>query len=119
MHGGRLVLHGNATDARPARDNPTRLAGRIVGAHGPVFVPSENASTAHGYIPILWNTQIDAAENRVRFDDDLLFLGAGLAQIQLDASENRDELAAFQLLRFNAVPDPAENRDLMKDRRRA
>jgi hypothetical protein len=81
---------------------------------GFIFISAEYSRSADGDGPGIGDAKIDTAENRVGLDPDLLEFGAGFVQIDPDASEDGQDIAAFKFLRIDPPPDAAEKRPFVQ-----
>src|ERR1700683_1439832 len=93
----------------------TFFVGRSRGRRmGLVIIPAENPRALYGHPPMFRNHQFNAAEHRVGLNHDLIPLGVGLAQIDLDAAEHRRQVPSFESLRIEAPVDAAEDGGLIE-----
>src|ERR1035438_7168049 len=104
------ILYRDSAEYGAADDHQMRafLIRAAGGRMGFVLIAPENTGAAHRHRPVFRNHQFDPAEDRVGLDDDLVLLGVGLPQIDLNAAEYRRQVTALELLRLNAPVDAAE-----------
>src|SRR5207253_2975321 len=79
------------------------------GRKGFVFKAAEHAGTTHDGLPMRRHPQLDAAEDRIGFDRDLLALGSGATQIDFGSAEHHRDLTALKILRFDFLTRTAED----------